>query len=107
MRMIFFVTPLVVGGMGTSFAFSEEDLATPVSTKSCVRCNISGADFKGMDLSGADFRRANLRAADLKDAILAGANLSGAVGLTGEQLDKACRDSATVLPEGLTFRSCN
>ena len=61
-----------------AFAFDEKDLATLLSTKSCVRCNLSGADLKGMDLSGADLRRANLRDADLKDANLAGANLDGA-----------------------------
>ena len=60
-----------------AYAFKEKDLATLVATKSCVRCNPSGADLKGVDLSGADLQRTNLRDADLKDAILAGANLDG------------------------------
>ena len=37
---------------------------------------------------------------------LAGADLSGATGLTQKQLDQACGDKETKLPEGLTIKPC-
>ena len=80
-----------------------------------------GADLSGADLSGAKLSRAQLSAADLTGATLAGArmgravlfrtdlsgaDLSGVTGLYQEQLDAACGDEATVLPEGLSVRAC-
>jgi uncharacterized protein YjbI with pentapeptide repeats len=76
-----------------------------------IEANLSGANLSGANLSGAQLSRANLSGADLKGAdlgyailsgaILPGANLSGAK-LTQTQLDKACGDENTKLPEGLT-----
>jgi hypothetical protein len=48
-----------------------------------------------VDLSLADLERANLIDADLRGAYLSGAKL------TQEQLDEACGDANTKLPEGL------
>jgi hypothetical protein len=82
--------------------------------------NLSGAGLRGANLGGADLRFANLRFANLSDADLRNAdlrfadlsnanlsgtklsiaNLSGAK-LTQTQLDEACGDTDTKLPEGL------
>jgi len=82
--------------------------------------NLSGADLsvanlRFADLTGADMRDANLTGADvsgvdfslanLSGANLSGANLTGAKNLTQEQLDKACGNADTKLPEGLTLKA--
>jgi uncharacterized protein YjbI with pentapeptide repeats len=66
--------------------------------------NLSGANLFGADLSGAHLFDANLRDADLSFA-----DLSGAKGLTQKQLDEACGDADTKLPEGkgLTLKPCS
>jgi uncharacterized protein YjbI with pentapeptide repeats len=73
------------------------------------------ADLSGADLGGADFRGADLSGADLSGAHLYSrvggpdlsyANISWARGLTQAQLDEACGDDETQLPEGLTIRPC-
>jgi uncharacterized protein YjbI with pentapeptide repeats len=64
--------------------------------------NLSGADLGYADLSGAKLSNANLSGAELS-----GANLSGATNLTQEQLDEACGDANTKLPEGLTLKPCS
>ena len=51
--------------------------------------NLSGADLSGVDLSGVD----------LSIAYLGSADLSSAKGLTQTQLDKACGNEETKLPE--------
>ena len=82
---------------------------------------VQGADFAQADLSGAVLRRvqfatASLVGADLTGATvdraifyradLSGAVLTGVTGLEQSQLDEACGDQATVLPEGFTLRPC-
>jgi hypothetical protein len=61
---------------------------------------VFGANLIGANLSGADLRGANLRGVDLRGANLRGADLSSAR-LTQTQLDEACGDANTKLPEGL------
>jgi uncharacterized protein YjbI with pentapeptide repeats len=78
--------------------------------------DLSGADLGGANLISADLRDANLIGAafhgaiivraDLRGARLSGADLSDAHGVTQEQLDEACGDDETRLPEGLTIRRC-
>jgi uncharacterized protein YjbI with pentapeptide repeats len=75
--------------------------------------NLNGADLRGADLSGAILSGtpnipsgADLNGADLSGAILRGADLSGAKNLTQMQLDQACGDAHTKLPEGLTIKPC-
>jgi hypothetical protein len=83
-------------------------------------------DLSGADLAGANLAKANLFVANLNGAYLAITNLSGARlsganlaeanldnadlrdarGLTGEQLEKACGNEHTKLPEGLTLEPC-
>ena len=72
---------------------------------------LDGADLSGADLRGAIFDRADLIGADLTGADLNGADLSGAdltnvVGLTQEQLDGACGNPNTKLPDVLTISPC-
>ena len=79
------------------------------------------ADFTGANISGSDFTKAILDKAIFKDAILfethmeraslvgtdfSGADLSLVTGLTQKQLDAACGDAKTKLPEGLTILTC-
>jgi uncharacterized protein YjbI with pentapeptide repeats len=60
-------------------------------------------------LWGADLSNANLSGADLTIADLSGAELSSAQNLTQRQLDKACGNEKTKLPEAeprLTLKPC-
>jgi uncharacterized protein YjbI with pentapeptide repeats len=78
--------------------------------------NLTGADLHDANLSDANLRGANLIRANLPGTNLSGANLSGAKlgnvdltyveNLTQGQLDKACGDENTRLPEGLTPKPC-
>jgi uncharacterized protein YjbI with pentapeptide repeats len=79
--------------------------------------NLSGANLEDASLAGANlelsrFLGAGLEGPDLKKANLKGANLEGAdLGnaqhLTQEQLDGACGDEHTKLPDGLTIKRCD
>jgi uncharacterized protein YjbI with pentapeptide repeats len=74
--------------------------------------DLSGANLGNADLFGARLVKANLGNADLtgarvtkanlSGANLSGANLLGTRGLTQTQLDEACGDANTKLPEGFT-----
>jgi uncharacterized protein YjbI with pentapeptide repeats len=68
--------------------------------------NLSGANLRGANLSGAypiraNLTGANLSAVDLTGANLSGANLRGAKDLIQTQLNEACGNNDTELPEGL------
>jgi hypothetical protein len=65
-----------------------------------------GTDLGLANLTGADLTGANLSDADLPGANLSGADLSYAKNLTQAQLDGACGDATTKLPEGLTIKRC-
>src|SRR5205823_3172496 len=88
-----------------------------------AEANIPGANLSGANLSGADLDSANLNSAYLSGANLSGANLLGAnlsvaylirADLTGAknliqtQLNEACGNNETELPEGLglTLKPC-
>ncbi len=69
--------------------------------------NLSSAILQGADFDGAKFQGAILDGANLQDADLIGANLSGAdlrysKRGTLTQLDQACGDTKTKLPDHLT-----
>jgi uncharacterized protein YjbI with pentapeptide repeats len=73
--------------------------------------NLLGANFQEANLRGAKLQKAELngailRFADLEGAKLSGANLIGVVGLTQDQLHRACGDAETKLPDNLTIRPC-
>lgn len=78
--------------------------------------NFNGADLTGADLNYAHLRGTNLGRAKLSGASLAGADLTKAIlseaDLTGvkrlqqDQLDRACGDENTKLPEDFTIPKC-
>jgi len=63
--------------------------------------NLSGANLSGAYPIRADLTGANLRGADLTGTNLRGANLRGAKNLIQTQLNEACGNNETELPEGL------
>jgi uncharacterized protein YjbI with pentapeptide repeats len=72
---------------------------------------LSGADLTDTNLEGATFVGAYLGGARLRGAVLTGANFSGAelsdaAGLSQEQLNTACGDATTTLPQGMTIPAC-
>jgi uncharacterized protein YjbI with pentapeptide repeats len=67
---------------------------------------MSGANLRGADLTGANLRSANLRGANLSVAYLIRADLTGAKNLIQTQLNEACGNNATGLPEGLVLKPC-
>ena len=71
-----------------------------------------GASFRNTDLAGANLAHAKVdgadfTGADLSIASIKGTDLSRARGLTQTQLDRACADSETKLPAGLTAKTCS
>jgi uncharacterized protein YjbI with pentapeptide repeats len=67
---------------------------------------LDNADLRNGNFVGAYFGNASLRGVLLDGAILSGADFSGARGLTQAQISKACGESATVLPAGITIAPC-
>jgi hypothetical protein len=68
--------------------------------------NLINADLSHAALNGANLSYAPLNGANLSGASLIGADLSVAQNLTQTQLDKACGDANTKLPDGLTLKPC-
>ena len=68
--------------------------------------NLTGANLSGAILAKSDLRNANLQDANIQNTDFRAADLSTAKFLTQGQLDKACGDKETKLPEGLVIRSC-
>jgi uncharacterized protein YjbI with pentapeptide repeats len=106
---------------GASFASAELQRAAfdgaDLSYASFEKADLSRASFDETVLSGASFAYANLSRADLSKASVAGTigldrafmlltrieglDLSRATGLDQSQIDMACGDAKTRLPEGL------
>ena len=61
----------------------------------------SGAGAKSSEVIVAAVSGANLNGTDLELAHLEGANLKNVIGLTQEQINRACVDEKTELPDGL------
>ena len=73
--------------------------------------HLAHSNLTDVDLTGAILSGANLLNADLKDANLTGADLSRALmynvkNLIQEQLNEACGDEHTDLPNDLTIETC-
>jgi uncharacterized protein YjbI with pentapeptide repeats len=74
--------------------------------------NFTGASFRGTDLSGANLAHATLDGADLTAAHMTitsikGTDLTRVKGLTQPQLDAACGDAQTKVPQGLAVHTCS
>ncbi len=67
---------------------------------SFINTNLRKANMVGVYAGYADFT-----GADLTGACLSGANLIGAH-ISQQQLNKACGDDSTILPDGLTIPAC-
>lgn len=88
---------------------------------SFVYTNLSGARLDNADFSGANFSNAwlnwtwftgakldgaNFTNARMPGAQLYGTDLSKAIGITQDQIDKACGDASTKLPPGIRVPAC-
>jgi len=74
--------------------------------------NFAGATFRGTDLSGANLAHADLDGADLTGARMTitsvkGTDLTRVKGLTQSQLDAACGDAETKVPDGFAVHTCS
>jgi uncharacterized protein YjbI with pentapeptide repeats len=69
--------------------------------------NLNAANLDNANLTGADLDHADLSDANLSDANLAYTYLSLAKNLTQTQLDKACGNPSTRLPQGLAVKPCS
>lgn len=63
-----------------------------------VDSQLLGAKMKGAILTGTTFAATDVTDVDFSGAVFAGADLSGALNLTGSQLQTAFVDDATILP---------
>lgn len=87
-----------------------------LSQANLVGSNLSTATLRNTNLTGANLSNANLTEsslwyADLSEANLTGADLSGAYvelarNLTQDALNSACGNEKTVLPDGLSIKTC-
>jgi uncharacterized protein YjbI with pentapeptide repeats len=68
--------------------------------------NFTDADFSNAKLTNTIFGQAILEDCEFEGANLSGANLSEVIGLNQGQLDQACGNEKTILPEGLSIKSC-
>lgn len=64
------------------------------------------ADLGASSLTGAELIGVRLQGTSLKGANVSGADLSAVAGLVQSQLDEACGDDATRLPEGMSVPPC-
>jgi len=68
--------------------------------------NLNNTNLSGADLRGADLRGANLNNTSLSGADLSGADLSDAHQFMPRNLNEACGNENTKLPEGYTVKPC-
>jgi uncharacterized protein YjbI with pentapeptide repeats len=92
---------------------SGADFSGAIAVDMCMSyANFTDVSFRNANLSGANLSHSNLARANLSGAKLSitslkGADLSTVKGLTQAQLDRACADSETRLPEGLHAVRCS
>jgi uncharacterized protein YjbI with pentapeptide repeats len=67
---------------------------------------LEDASFRQVNAPNAVFTAAMVDRADFTGAKLQGADLEDAIGLTQDQLNVACGDAQTRLPEGMTIPRC-
>jgi uncharacterized protein YjbI with pentapeptide repeats len=98
-------------------AFNPEDLSRLIETRSCIACDLSGADLSGLDLSGAILAGSNLTGAtlagtvlvqaDLRRAVLNAADLSGAVFQDANLEDASLLGAVITTPASFTGANLN
>lgn len=71
------------------------------------RVNLRGANLEKVIGVGAYFGSSDFTGADLTGGNFSGADLTMAIGLTQEQLNRACGDAKTELAKGKTIPSCS
>lgn len=97
--------------------FTDSDLSSASASDSNFhnsefkRARLDHVNFQNSDLREANFENAHFGMASmlgvkLEGAILSGADLSQAQGLRQAELDKACGDSDTLLPDGFYVPYC-
>jgi len=74
--------------------------------------NFKGASFRNADMAGANLAHANVDNADFTGAKLDITSIKGtdfrrATGITQGQIDKACGDAETKLPDGMKVHTCS
>jgi|GEM_PF-2734172 len=103
MKYLLFATSVVLTSLSfaaTATAANPDHVKRLQETKECPRCDLSGADLRGLNLSfailaDADLRGAKLQGANLSNADLTRANLSQA-DLTGANLTQAYLTNANL-----------
>ncbi len=98
-----FVNANIAGSYGDKSIFFSADF---------TGANISNSDFTKATLDKAVFHKAvlfetHLEKASLVETDFSGADLSMVTGLKQKQLNHACGDEMTKLPDGLTIPSCH
>ena len=116
---------------GPALAQNAGQIASVRGGASCAGCNLFQADLGNLTLKNKNLSRARLRQAEMSAAILNGTNFSGAdlrdvnaygalftganfsgaemdraSGLTQSQLNRACGDESTRLPNGMRIPNC-
>ena len=112
---LFAASLIIFGGLTEVQAFDKGQFQNvQTGQKECTGCDLSNANFYGLDLTRVNFAGAKLDGAVLSRSHLAGANLKGAsftgaridqidftkVNLVGVNLAKAWCDFSTKLPAG-------
>ena len=93
--------------LGSRFLLQLADLRDSNLKSADLRfANLEGAGLGLADMQWAKLIGTNLKGADILGALLHGANLELAKGLTQAQLDQACGNEETKLPNGLTVKGC-
>lgn len=82
------------------FSNASQEL-TFLATDTCVRCDLTGADFSGVDFTAIGGGIATLTGSDLTSADLTGANLTGAT-MNKVKLDDATMDNVILTSANLT-----
>ena len=106
----------MVGGDGAAVRIVRIRAVEGLGDANLSKAELARADLAGAALTNADFSYANIARANLSGATVAATNftgaytlltrfddsdLSGATGLTQEQINIACGNGGTILPEGL------
>lgn len=98
---------ILAGARMSSSVFNRSDFSNAVLAQAdATGSRFENANFSGADLRETKFDGAMLGGARFDDANISGADMSDAEGLTQGQLNLACGDEETLLPEGLRVRLC-